>query len=65
MNRCDLHECGRRIWFWQARFTLSSLVVPGGTEFVFHGECACKWLLKAINNHLGQFGWRKVVGWGK
>ncbi len=62
MKHCA--ACQRRIWFWEVRFTIFSLAVPGGTEFTFHGECACDWLLKALNGHLGAFGWRRVVRWG-
>ena len=65
--------CYKRIWFWEARFTIQSVQVPLDelgtlrvlTEFPFHGECACAWILKALNNHLGAVCWRRVTGWWK
>jgi hypothetical protein len=37
--KCE--SCRRRIWFWQARYTL----LNGSAVLDFHGECACDWLL--------------------
>jgi len=62
MKRCG--GCFGRIWPWEARFTIVCIPVPG-PEFVFHGECACLWLLGALNRHLGEFGWKRVTGWWK
>ncbi len=70
MKQCG--GCLGRIWPWEARFTIVSIPMPD-PEFVFHGECACLWLLAALNRHLrsvemqglGEFGWKRVTGWWK
>jgi len=54
-------HCTRRIWFWQARYTLEYL--DAGVlvaTFRFHGECACDWLMSVVNANISRFAMRKV-----
>lgn len=61
-KRC--FACWKRIWFWQARYTVHDYGYPQVT-MVFHGECACEWLLDALNRSVRQERFVREVGWGK
>ncbi len=64
------HSCWHWIWPWQARYTIEGPFLPnleyaeGQTEMMFHGECACDWLLRHLNNRI-HAKLRRVVGWWK
>lgn len=53
MKRCN--GCGRRIFFWEARYSIWNCV----EALHFHGECACDWLLDSLNLVLAKGDWRR------
>lgn len=56
--------CTKRIFFWEARFTITDDAFPSA-EISFHGECACEWLLQSLNGFLRDVTFRRVLGWMK
>jgi hypothetical protein len=54
--------CSRRIWFWQARYSLHD----GRSILDFHGECAVDWVLGLLNMWLSNARrdpFKKVPRW--